>query len=133
MLNFYHTRSDDNFRCFGEISVIWKRLEENLPAHYYYFNMQLGIEMFFDGQKRKNRKPAGLICIHEKYDPQFENNYSIYCKPHVYANIVKRRVSEAETQRYNARQKLKVEAERKHKFKTALKFLKLNSIDELFS
>lgn len=133
MLTFYHIKCDNNFRRFNEISDIWKRIQENLPAHYYYFNLQLGLEMFFDGRKRKDGKPAELIRINEKYAPQFENNYSTYCKPHVYANLVKRRVLEAEIQRYKSRKLLILEIERQKKFKKALEFLKLNSVDELFS
>lgn len=135
MLSFYHVHSNDNIRRWKEISDLWDRLVNETPQEYYYFSIHYGFDVYFDGKKRMNGKPAGYVIDGKQYASTMLDEPRHYLKPKDYELLVRSRVLRNEIERDNERKALIKRAEFKKKFKEmkGLQFLKLNSIDELFT
>lgn len=132
MLEFYHSQNADNRRRINEIIMLWDRLVNNMVPHYYYYNMQLGFEIYFGGQRRKNGKPAGEVNFNQTFRAENLCDVNVFDKPKVFEIKVRNRIIHSENERWNARQELLKKAEKKKDFKETLKYLKLNSIEDLF-
>lgn len=135
MLTFYHTHSDQNIHRWKEISELWNRLKNEMLPHYYYFSMHFGFEIYFDGNKRVHRKPAGPVVDGPMYNSPSQTESTFFCKPKVYEMIVRNRVIAAENesamQRKKLREKMLKAPEESKNEKEAVRLLEVNSIQEI--
>lgn len=132
MIEFYHERNDENLHRLCEIRILWERLATNNFAQYYYFSIHYGIEIYFNGQVRKNGRPSGQVIDGPLFKSvQFPQPASfLNCQQ--YEAEVRRRVEVAGNEKYQKRMKMIEEGHKKNKFKKVLQYLKLESIDDLF-
>lgn len=132
MIEFYHEHNDNNRRRLCEIRILWERLAVSNFSQYYYFSMHYGIEIYFDGQIRKNGRPAGPVI-----DGPFFKSVQ-YPQPtglmtcQQYEAEVRRRVEVAEDEKFQTRMKIIEDGQKNNKFKKVLQYLQLSSIDDLF-
>lgn len=147
VMTFYHEKISENQNRLKEMKILWKRLEEQCPAHYYYYSMELKSEIYFDNRLRQNSKKGTIHVMRHMF------NTSESCTPNDYyfENIhnltynIKRNILRLQEERSKARRKIIKEAAKKKKIKMAaiknedekteyaLAYLKLESIDDLFS
>lgn len=133
MLNFYHDPNSDNQQRINEIIALWTRLQNNdVSDYYYYYNMDLKIDLFFNGQKRLNGKPAGIVDTGKMFNSQGPHERSEYLKPLQFAKKVRESIERNQELNYMARQELIKRGQRRIRINKALKFLKLKSVDDLF-
>lgn len=135
MLSFYHVHSNDNIHRWKEISDLMDRLVNETPQEYYYYSIHYGFEVYFNGQKRMNGKPAGYVIDGKQFASTMLDEPRHYLKPKAYELLVRSRVLRNEMHRDLERKKLiaRGEFKKKQKQMKGLQFLKLKTIDELFT
>lgn len=136
MIHFYHENNVDNQRRLGEMVALWDRLKKNEVPDYYFFSMELGFEMYFNGRKRVNGQPAGHVQMGRLFNTVDQSGDGAYT--HLSAAAFERKVREEmayrEHQKNKERQELIARAARKRELrhKKAFEFLKLKSVEDFF-
>lgn len=58
MFSFYHNKTMDKERWIEEMRALWHRLGTKSVPHYYYYSMNYGFQIYFDGRKHVNGQPS---------------------------------------------------------------------------
>lgn len=133
MIEFYHENNADNQRRLGEMILLWERLKLKQVPDYYYYSIDFGFEIYFSGRKRVNGQPAGKVRMGRLFNTLEQNDENEYLSPAAYERNVRIEMAYHEQQRLMERQELIRRAEKKIKVQKALSYLKLKSVDDLFS
>lgn len=136
MIEFYHENNSDNQRRLGEMVVLWDRLKKNEVPDYYFYSMELGFEMYFNGKKRVNGQPGNHVQMGNLFNTVDQSGSGAYThlSPAAFERKVREEVASREDQKHSERQELIRRSARKkqERREKTLEFLKLKSVEDFF-